>query len=84
MANADHIIGSLVITVVVIALAETGRAARFALIPLGAALLVTPFVYGAGGISIAASIICGALLIGLSLRKGNIHNSYGLWDKAIV
>ncbi|NDV90074.1 NAD-dependent epimerase/dehydratase family protein [Alteromonas sp. 345S023] len=84
MANADHIIGSLVITVVVIALAETGRAARFALMPLGAALLVTPFVYGAGGISIAASIICSALLIGLSLRKGNIHNSYGLWDKAIV
>jgi VIT1/CCC1 family predicted Fe2+/Mn2+ transporter len=69
---------------VVIALAETGRGVRFALIPLGAALLITPFVYGAGGVSTVASIVCGVLLIGLSLPKGNIHNRYGLWDKAVV
>ncbi|MDO6557708.1 NAD-dependent epimerase/dehydratase family protein [Paraglaciecola chathamensis] len=84
MVNADHLIGALVITVVVIALAETGRAARFALIPLGAALFITPFVYGVDGISIASSFICAALLIALSLPKGKMHNRYGLWDKAII
>jgi nucleoside-diphosphate-sugar epimerase/uncharacterized membrane protein len=83
MANADHLIGALVITVVVTALAETGRAFRYVLIPLGGALFVTPFIYSVGAMAIASSIFSGALLIGLSLPKGNIHNRYGLWDKAI-
>ncbi|WAJ70407.1 NAD-dependent epimerase/dehydratase family protein [Catenovulum adriaticum] len=84
MANADHIIGSLAITVVITALAESGRAARFALIPLGVALFFTPFIYGASLLAIVSSILCGALFIGLSLPKGKIHNTYGLWDKAVV
>jgi len=84
MANADHLIGSLALTVIITSLAESGRAFRFLLIPLGAALFITPFVYGAGLLSIASSLICGALLIGLSFRRGQIHNPYGLWDKAIV
>ncbi|MEI8648731.1 hypothetical protein P4S73_13945 [Paraglaciecola sp. Hal342] len=81
MANADHLIGALVITVVVIALAETGRAVRFALIPLGAALFITPFVYGVDGISIASSFICAALLIALSLPKGKCTIDMGCGTK---
>lgn len=84
MANADHIIGSLVLTVVVTAFAESARAVRYLLIPLGIALLVTPFVYSAAPIAMVASILCGGLLIGLSLPKGKIGNRYGLWTKAIV
>ncbi len=84
MANADHFIGALALTVIVTALAESGRAVRFLLIPLGAALFITPFVYGAGILAIISSLICGALLIGLSFPKGKIYNTYGLWDKAIV
>ncbi|MCW8107047.1 NAD-dependent epimerase/dehydratase family protein [Alteromonas ponticola] len=84
MANADHIIGSLVLTVVVTSLAETGRMVRYLLIPLGAALLITPFVYAVGMLSMAASLLCGVLLIVLSIRRGGVNNRYGLWDKAIV
>ena len=84
MANADHVIGALAITVVIASLAETGRAARFCLVPLGLALFVTPFIYGVGIVSVISSLICGLALIALSLRKGKIHNPYGLWDKAIV
>lgn len=84
MANADHLIGALAITVIITALAESGRAVRFCLIPLGAALFITPFVYGAGLTAIVASFICGAMFIGLSFRKGTIYNKYGLWDKAVV
>src|SRR5690606_29278158 len=40
MANWDHLVGSLVITVSVCALAEMARPARFLIIPLGGALLV--------------------------------------------
>ncbi len=84
MANADHLIGSLVLTVVVTALAESGRAFRLLIVPLGAALLVTPFVYEADMVSTAASLICGLLLIGLSVPRGTIRNSYGKWDRYIV
>lgn len=84
MANADHLIGALAITVIITALAESGRAVRFCLIPLGAALFITPFVYGAGFMATASSFTCGAMLIGLSFRKGTIYNKYGLWDKAVV
>jgi len=84
MANADHLIGSLVITVVVTALAESARVVRFLIIPLGAALLTTPFIYGADMTAMAASVICGILLILLSFRRGPVINGYGLWNKYIV
>jgi len=44
MANTDHLIDALVLTVVMTALAESGRAARFLIIPFGAALRVPPFL----------------------------------------
>ncbi len=84
MANADHIIGSLVLTVLVTALAEAGRMVRYLLIPLGAALLITPFVYETSLLAMVSSIVCGVLLIALSIRKGAVTNQYGLWNKAIV
>jgi len=84
LANGEHLIGALVLTVVITALAESGRAARFALMPLGGALFVIPFVYGADMFGIISNIVCGVLLIALSIPKGTIHNRYGLWDKAIV
>src|SRR3546814_9502028 len=49
MADADHLIGALALTVISLAAAEVARALRFLLIPLGAALFVTPFVYDADG-----------------------------------
>src|SRR5690606_19375261 len=52
MANADHLIGSLVLTVAITALAESGRATRFFIMPLGTALLVTPFFYDTSMVSL--------------------------------
>ena len=48
MANADHLIGALVLTVTRERLAEVARPLRFLNMALGAALLITPFAYGAG------------------------------------
>ena len=84
MANADHLIGSLVLTVAITALAESGRATRFFIIPLGTALLVTPFFYDTSSLSLISSILCGLLLIALSLPRGEIHNRYGSWDRFII
>lgn len=84
MANADHLIGSLVITLSVIALAEVARPVRFVNIALGLALLVTPFVFEADGLSAITSIVAGLALVALSVRRGSVHSHYGRWTEAIV
>ena len=84
MANADHLIGALALTVISLAAAEMARAARFLLIPLGWALFVTPFLYGADTVQTIASFACGLLLIGLSFRRGRIRCRYGSWQSWIV
>lgn len=66
------------------ALAEVARPARFLNIALGAALLVTPFVYGAGWPATGSSLVCGLGLILLSLRRGAVAHGYGSWNRLIV
>jgi len=84
MANWDHLIGAMVITVAGIAMAEVARPVRFLIIPLALPLFVTPFVYGAGPVSILASAVAAAALIGLCIRRGPIRGRYGDWDRWIV
>jgi nucleoside-diphosphate-sugar epimerase len=84
MADADHLIGALALTVISLAAAEVARLLRFLLIPLGAALLVTPFVYDASLPQTLAGILCGLLLVALSLRRGTIRETYADWQKLIV
>jgi hypothetical protein len=83
MANADHLIGSLVITTCVIACAEVARAVRWTNAGFGAALLVTPFVFDASAVQLAASLICGVLLILLSVRRGPVRQHYGTWQRFV-
>ncbi|QBR83402.1 NAD-dependent epimerase/dehydratase family protein [Legionella israelensis] len=84
MANADHLIGSLIITVTVTALAESVRIVRFINLIFAIALLITPFAYGADALATIASLICGVLLFLLTLPRGKIVSSYGAWEKIIV
>ena len=84
MANADHLIGALALTVISLAAAEVARPLRFLLVPLGAALLVTPFVFEASTAQMIASIMCGVALIALSLRRGPVRGRYGAWQGWIV
>jgi vitamin K epoxide reductase family protein len=84
MASADHVIGSLVLTVVSVASAEVARPVRYANVVLGAALFVTPFIYNADLVATVVSIISGAALIGLSVRRGPIRDRYGNWNRLLV
>lgn len=84
MADADHLIGSLALTVVSLAAADVARALRYLLVPLGLALFITPFISGAGEAATVASLICGAGLVLLSLRRGPILQRYGDWQRLIV
>jgi len=84
MANMDHLIGALAITVSVTAFAESARAVRYLNLPLGAALIVAPFVLSADLVQILAGVIAGLALIALSLPKGRVEKTYGSWDRFIV
>lgn len=84
MADADHLIGALVITVTVTALAEVARPVRYLNIAFGAALWVTPFAFDAAWPATLSSLACGLALVLLSLRRGPIRNRYGTWDAVIV
>lgn len=84
MADIDHLVGALVITIAVSAFAEVGRPLRFLIIPLGAVLLVTPFIYDPGAAATVSSLVCGAALIAFSLPRGRILKRYGNWNRFIV
>ena len=83
-AHSDHLIGALIVTAAVIALAEVGRAARFINVLLGAWVIVAPWVLGgATGVSRWTDAIAGALVILLSLRRGPVGERYGTWERFI-
>jgi len=84
MANADHLIGALALTIISLAAAEVARPLRYLLIPLGVGLFVTPFVNGADASATIASIVCGIGLVLLSFRRGRIAQHYGAWQRLIV
>lgn len=84
MANWDHLIGSLVITISVCALAEIARPIRLLIIPLACALLITPFVFDVSGLSLAVTLCTAIALIALSIPRGVIRNQFGGWNRFLV
>lgn len=84
MADADHLIGALVVTFAVTALAEIARPMRFVNMALGVALIITPFGFGADWLATVNSLVCGAALIVLSIRRGPVRQRYGTWNRVIV
>jgi len=86
MANSDHVIGALVITVAIIATAEVARAVRFINGALGAWLVAAPFLLtGAGHLATIVSVVIGLALAGLSLPRGQRSaEHYASWDKYVI
>jgi nucleoside-diphosphate-sugar epimerase len=84
-ANSDHLIGSLVITVSITALAETARPARFINILLSIPLMTAPWMLDGGSPAADwAGVLVGVLLILFSIPRGKIHNQYGNWSRYLV
>jgi hypothetical protein len=86
MADSDHLIGALIITVAVSAMAEVARPLRFINVLFGLWLIIAPWLLsGATTLGVWAAIVVGVALIGLSLPRGRRSSEhYGSWDRYVV
>ncbi|NNM77792.1 NAD-dependent epimerase/dehydratase family protein [Sphingomonas sp. ID1715] len=86
MADSDHLMGALTITVAIITTAEVARALRFVNMAFGAWLVMAPFLLdGAGTVAAAAGIVLGVALIALSFPRGRrSEEHYAGWDRFVL
>ena len=83
-AHSDHLVGALIVTAAVIALADVGRAARFINILFGAWVIAAPWLLGGATTgSTLSDMIAGALVILLSFPRGKIGERYGDFQRYI-
>lgn len=85
MANSDHLVGSLVVTIAVTAMAEVARPLRFINLLFGVWLIVAPWLLsGATTVASWAGVGAGIALILLNIPRGRVRQRYGTWDRYIV
>ena len=87
LADSDHLLGALIITVSVIALAEPARALRYLNVPMGLWIAASPFLLSGAqdGSATANNLIVGLAVVALSLPRGRrSHHHYGGWDTYIA
>jgi len=83
-AHSDHLIGALIVTVAVIALADVGRSVRFVNVLFGAWVIVAPWLLGGATTgSKWNDVIVGALVILLSFPRGTVGERYGSFERFI-
>jgi nucleoside-diphosphate-sugar epimerase/uncharacterized membrane protein len=85
IADSDHLVGAMIITIAVCALAEVARPLRFINILFGLWLISAPWLLaGADEGATLNDVIAGALVIGLSLPRGQRSSEhYGAWDRYV-
>lgn len=85
LADSDHLVGALVVTVAVTVMAEVIRTGRFVNVLFGAWIVVAPwFLSGASTAARWNGAVVGAALIVLSLPRGRVNERYGAWDRFVV
>lgn len=72
-----RIVGPLAVSFAIIAIWEATRPARWVNLPLGAWLLLAPWLFDYSGTALANSLIVGILLIPLAFVEGEIKESFG-------
>lgn len=83
LAHSDHLVGAMIITVAVIAMAEVARPLRFTNVLLGLWLAAAPWLLAEGLSSPGAlnGIGAGIIVAALSVPRGaRSRHHYGAWD----
>lgn len=84
-ADSDHLLGALIATVSVTAMAEPARPGRFVNLLLAVALMFAPWMFDGGSdVADLAGVATGVLLILLTIPRGRIVGRYGDWSRYLV
>jgi uncharacterized membrane protein len=84
-AGNDQLVGALVVTFAVIGFGEAARAARWVNVPLGAWLLVAPWLLsGVSPSSRWSDMAVGAAVVLLSWRRGPVKSRFASWDRYVL
>lgn len=84
LADAHHIVGCGVLTVVAIAAADVARPVRALNAVLGVGLMSAPLLFDANELQLAVTLVLGIALVLLSVRRGPILAQYGAWNRLLV
>lgn len=85
LANTDHLVGALTITISVIAFAEVARLLRFLNVGLGGWLAAAPLLYGGDLLTSVVRIGLGLSLIVLAIPRGRRSGEhYAGWDRFVL
>ncbi len=86
MAHSDHLVGAMIVTFAVMAMAEVARPLRFFNLAFGLWLVMAPWVLpGASPVASWAGVLIGVAVVGLSLPRGKRSGEhYGDWDRYVV
>jgi len=86
IANSDHLMGAMIITIAICAMAEVGRALRFINALFGLWLIAAPWLLGGATTgAILNDVIAGLVVMALCLPRGTrSQEHYGAWDRFVV
>ena len=86
LADSDHLVGALIVTVAVMSMAEVIRPLRFINVAFGLWLIAAPWLLegGSGAAAVLGSVV-GVAIVALSLPRGpRSREHYGSWDRYVV
>lgn len=85
LADSDHLFGSLVVTVSVIAFAEVTRLGRYLNVLLAAWIVASPWILGVGASPAGFNdLLCGIAVIVFSIRCGPVRESYNIYNRFVT
>lgn len=82
-ADIAHLGGAFIIVMAVIAMAEVVRAIRLLNVAAGVVMVLAVVLIGAEVAYTAAIVLTAIAVAALSLRRGDIRETYGGWDRLI-
>ena len=86
MADSDHVVGALIVSFAVMALAEVSRSLRFVNVAFGLWLMLAPWLLsGASTLASWVGVLIGLGVVVLSLPRGKrSREHFGGWDRYVV
>ena len=83
--DSNHLVGALIVTVAVIAMAEVARPVRFINMLLGVWIIFAPWLLsGASATAGWNNVIVGVILILISGPRGAVREHYAGWNRYII